>query len=199
MRRVLALTAVFLLVVAACGGDDDADTTVATTTAADTTTPADTTAPPATTVSPTTTDAAGGAAEGEAAIVIDAIDFANDRIVLRNAGGEAYDLTGHWICNRPNYAELPAETLEPGGTIELAASLVGLGPDGGELGVYTARAFDDPAAMVRYVAWGAAGQGRQGTAVEAGLWSEGDFVDNAGAGLVSAGDNPVGSDDWSIG
>ncbi len=63
--------------------------------------------------------------------------------------------------------------------------------------MYTAREFDNSGAMIRYVAWGAAGQGRQATAAEAGLWSEDDFVDNEGAGIASSGDDPVSSADWS--
>ena len=170
MRRSLTFIAAFALVVAACGGDDDADTTAA----------------------------AAGAASG-GSIVIDTIDFAGDRIVLRNAGDSAYDLSGHWLCNRPTYVELAGEVLEPGATFEVAASDLGLSSDGGEVGVYTARAFDDPGSIVRYVAWGGAGQGRQSTAADAGVWSADDFVDNGGAALSTTSDNPVSSADWQTG
>lgn len=169
MRRWILLIAALSMLAAACGGDDDSS------------------------------PEEGSADGASSVIVIEEIDFAADRIVLRNAGDAPYDLAGHWICNRPSYAELPAEVLEPGATTEIAASAVGLGAASGELAVYTAREFDSSEAMIRYVAWGSAGQGRQATATEAGLWSEDDFVDNAGSAIASSGDDPVSSTDWSSG
>jgi hypothetical protein len=38
--------------------------------------------------------------------------------------------------------------------------------------------------MVAYVQWGKPDNGRAGTAVEAGLIAEGEFVDNGGADIV---------------
>ncbi len=178
MRRLTLIVAI-ALIVAACGGDDDDAATTLPTEPPDT---SETTAAPA-----------------SGTIVIAEIDFDGDRIVLQNAGDAPYDLTGHWICNRPAYQELPSEVIEPGGTIEVAASSVALDAASGELGVYTARAFDSADAMVRYVAWGAAGQGRQATAAEAGLWGADDFVDNGSAGITSTGANPVSSSDWTAG
>jgi len=175
MRRPMILLVAVALAAAACGGDDD------------------------TTTEAVATDNGGTETASPAAIVIEEIDFVGDRIVLRNTGDAPYDLTGHWICNRPSYAELPAEVIAPGATFEVAASTVGLDAGSGELAVYTQREFDSADAIVRYVAWGAAGQGRQGTATEAGLWGADDFVDNQGSGLVSSGDDPVGSGDWSTG
>ena len=168
MPRQLSVLFALVLVVAACGGDDDA------------------------------AGEGGDAidASGATPLVIVEVDFEADRIVLRNRGESDYDLTGHWLCNRPTYVELPAEVLGAGDTIDVAASSVGLSAAGGELGVYTAREFDNPDALIRYVAWGSAGQGRQATAATAGVWGADDFVDNAGAALVSAGDNPMSSSDW---
>ncbi len=182
MRRATVVLAPLLLIAAACGGSDEPQATTST--------------PPATTAPPET--APPDTAPQTGTLVIAEIDFTGDRIVLRNPGDAPYDLTGHWLCNRPTYAPVPDGVVEPGGTIEIAASLAGLSSGGGELGVYTSSDFGDPDAMVRYVAWGAAGRGRQDTAVAAGLWGSEDFVANGGAAMVSTGDDPVGSADWSV-
>ncbi len=194
MRRATIVLAPLLLIAAACGGSDEPLAATSPPAATATTGPPTTTEPPATappeTAPPETAPQAG-------TLVIAEIDFAGDRIVLRNPGDAPYDLAGHWLCNRPAYAPLPAEVLAPGATIEIAASSVGLSPGGGELGVYTDSDFGNPDAMVRYVAWGAPGRGRQDTAAAAGLWGADDFVANDRAAMVSTGDDPVGSADWS--
>ncbi len=181
MRKVLAVVAALALVTAACSSDDDsepattdAEATVATTAAA------------ATTV--------GGDSHP---LVIAAIDFDAGTILIRNDGAEAYDLTGHWLCNRPTYAPLPEETLEPGLTIEIETAALSVGPSDGEIGLYTSRDFGNAEAIVRYVEWGNGGHGRSATAVEAGIWAEGDFVANEGSTLESSRSNPVSAADWA--
>lgn len=98
---------------------------------------------------------------------VTSVDFTTGVAVITNNGDRDIDLTGHWICNRPSYAELPTGALMPGDTVE--ASLGGFSPDGGEVAIYSSDAFGDPDAMQTYVGWGAGG-GRQSVAEEAGLW-----------------------------
>jgi hypothetical protein len=180
MRRLLASVAALTLVIAACGGNDSEPTTTGADAADDVTTA------PAATV--------GGDSHS---LVIAAIDFDAGTILIRNDGAEPYNLTGHWLCNRPTYAPLPEETLEPGLSIEIDTAALGIGPSDGEIGLYTSRDFGSAEAIVRYVEWGNNGHGRSATAVEAGVWGEGDFVANEGANLESSGSNPVSAANWA--
>lgn len=208
MRRILVLASAVLLIATACGGEDDdpaAPTTRATTTAAPSATtaaPSPTTAAPETTVADTqaaSTTAAPAPSGGSEAhpLVIAAVDFDAGFILIRNDGDEEYDLTGHWLCNRPAYVELPAEALAPGRIIEVETGSLGVRADDGELGIYTSRDFGSADAIVRYVEWGSSGHGRSDTAVAAGVWIAGDFVANDGANIQSTGSNPASASDWS--
>ena len=61
---------------------------------------------------------------GSHPLVLRAIDFDAGMVEIANTGSEAFDLTGHWLCNRPNYRATPAETIAPGAS--LMVSLDGL-------------------------------------------------------------------------
>lgn len=133
----------------------------------------------------------------ELGLIIESVDFEADTIALRNAGNVPIDLTGFWLCNRPSYTELPSQEIGPGEVLPWPASSIDLSPEGGEVAVYSRRAFGDREAIVAYVAWGSAGQGRQSVAASAGLWPTDDFVDNAGAAIHSITEKPLSSDDWA--
>jgi hypothetical protein len=196
MLRALAMIAVLMLVGTACGGDGGGSTTNAPSTTADTTA-----APGTTTGAGATTTAApapsGGTPAAGHPLVIAAIDFEAGSILIRNDGAEDYDMSGHWLCNRPNYTAFPAEVLQPGRIVEIDTASLGIGAGNGELGVYTSNSFGDPTAIIRYVEWGDSGHGRSDTAVDGGVWVDGDFVDNGGANIQSSGSDPTSSADWS--
>lgn len=119
-------------------------------------------------------------------------------IVITNMGDSDYDLTGHQLCNRPTYVELPAETLAAGATIEVPTADLGLSPDSGEVGLYTARDFGNPDAIIRYVQWGEGDHGRSATAVEAGVWtSTVDFVPGGFPLYLTTETDPISPNDWS--
>lgn len=191
------------LVAAACGGDDDpADTTApATTQTTATTQPTATTAPPetTTTAAPDTTTTTTAPAAASSPVVLRSVDFDAQTVEIANIGSDDYDLSGHWLCNRPSYTPLPDQVISPGETVILSLDGLSVSAESGELGLYTAQAFDSSDAIVRYVEWGNSGHGRSGTAVEAGVWGDGDFVDNGGANLVTSSDDPASAADWSTG
>jgi len=123
---------------------------------------------------------------------VTSVDFTTGVTVITNEGERDIDLTGHWICNRPNYAELTARMLGPGDSVE--ASLGGFSADGGEVAVYISDAFGDPSQISTYVGWGAGG-GRQPVAEEAGIWS-GAPVQPAGD-TIELTDEPGSAAGWS--
>lgn len=166
--KLLAAVLGILLFTAACSSGDDDASSVADDASTVTAEPVD-----------GESDGVDAVAE-VASLTITAVSFANSTVTIRNDGAEAIDLSGHFMCNRPNYSEMPAETLEAGSTLEIDASALGIDGSGGEFAVYQSNSFSSAEDILAYVQWGAAGNGRASVAVEAGLIDEGDFVDNGG-------------------
>lgn len=164
-RALSALVVLLSLVAVGCGGDDD--------------------------------DAAAGAdAEvvttgADRALQVTSVDFTSGVAVIANTGDEPYELVGHWICNRPSYAEIADRTLAPGDIVEV--SLGGFSADGGEVAIYRSPEFGNARDIVTYVDWGAGG-GRQSVAEAAGIWS-GAPVAPAGDSIALTGE-PGSADGW---
>jgi hypothetical protein len=175
-RRVAIAVASFALIGAACGGDDGGSSEGSTATVAE--------------------SAADDGEESEAAVEsplqVTSVDYTTGVATLTNTGDQPYDLKGHWICQRPTYAELPDEVLDPGATYE--ASLGGFDAGGGEVAVYTSNSFSSSEDIVSYVGWGSGG-GRQGVAEEAGIWSGG-TVQPTGDAITLSGE-PGSAGGWS--
>ncbi len=168
-----------------------------------------------TTVAPTTT-------APTAAFTITAVVFGENGFVeITNVGAAAGDVGGHWLCQRPGYFEIPAQSLEPGesvwvatGEASSAASATAVAvfgaegrlgqfsPRTGEVALYAGSTFSNPDLIRSFVEWGPEGglprAGRGGIAVEAGLWVEGELVVvTEGAIGVTATTPPTdGPDDW---
>jgi hypothetical protein len=140
-------------------------------------------------------------------------------VAITNTGQGSGSLRGLWLCQRPGYFELPDAELGPGETaavivgggelpdiigvtqvVEAGAALGTINPARGEMALYTAATFSDPAAITGYVRWGDfAAQGRTDTAVAAGIWVEGGTVAVTGQVLaISINNLPATSpDDWA--
>jgi hypothetical protein len=174
--------------------------------------------------SPTTTDGSTGTTTGEPAgpaqFVVSAVGFEfGGWVEVRNVGDQAGTVRGMWLCNRPSYFELPDITLGPGASILVAAS--GASPDlndlgearggvavvegtvgsirdsGGEIGLYISSSFGSSDDILSYVEWASSGHGRSSTAVAAGVWIAGGFVETADALFMEATvDAPDSPDDW---
>ena len=131
-----------------------------------------------------------------AELVLVAVSFGDGGYVeVRNVGDADATLDGYWLCQFPAYHPISG-SLGPSETILFPASETDLGSldnATGEVGLYRSDAFDDPSAIVAYVEWGEPGHRRSGTAVEAGLWTEGSAVDATGAGSIIAIDEPATS------
>lgn len=174
-RRLAIAVASFALIGAACGGDDGGSSegsTAVPESAAD--------------------DVEESEAALESPLQVTSVDFTSGVATITNTGHQSYDLKGHWICQRPTYAELPDEVLEPGATYE--ASLGGFDAGGGEVAVYTSDSFGSSEDIVSYVGWGSGG-GRQGVAEDAGIWSGG-TVQPSGETITLSGD-PGSATGWS--
>ena len=219
-RFVLQVLLVGVLVASACA-DDTASTTVATTAPATTSAPATTqaaatttatTQAPATTAAPTTTVAASTSGLQIVQVGLDT-SFQEGWVLLQNTGNTPWNLSGHYLCQRPSYFALPDVTIPAGDIYWVNVGVVndvpGVGangavgsfdPDGGEVGLYSSNSFGDANAILSYVEWGSTGHGRSSVAVAAGIWDAGDFVtvpsDLTGAISVSDSAAPPGAANW---
>jgi len=192
MQRVIPLVLALTLLATACSGGDSGDSANETPTTVTNSTSSAT----QTTAAQQTTTSEVSRGDVSAPVVV-AVDFEAGFILIRNDGDEDYDLTGHWICNRPTYSELPSETLAPGRIIEIDTAAIGLSADNGEIALYASSGFGSADDILRYVQWGTDSHGRTAVAVAAGVWQEGDFVNNQGANIESSGSDPISASDWS--
>ena len=226
--RTLAGTAALILTLTACGGSTTDTTTsaapaVTTSSAAATTTSASadpttstaattSTAPESTTKAPTESSGARFAITRVGLGVL-------GQVVIQNVGSEAGSLAGYWLCQKPAYYAFPDVELQPGEmaaisvtgrddifdppsdaiAIDGIAELGEFNPASGEVGLYLGDNFASPDAIISYVEWGSSsGHGRSETAVAAGIWPDGGFVettDETGAILATT-IPPTDPADW---
>ncbi len=173
-----------------------------------------TTAPAAPTTAPPETTTATQAS-GEALFVIDQVTFGENGFVqVSNRGSAPGDLSGHWVCQRPNYFELSREPLElapgeaiwlaPGdgaaldvtnnpsvvAVVPMAQALGDFGRSSGEIALYAGPDFGTATAIRAFVTWSEPGGlprfGRAGVAVEAGIWTSSGLVEVPTEGLSIA-------------
>ena len=104
-----------------------------------------------------------------------------DRVEIFNNGDVTVDLDGYFLCLGPGTYRKIGD-LEIEGNLQLAPGefLVvnyGMPNATGGLGLYRNNAgFGSAENMADFVQWGAAGSPRENVAVEAGIWTAGDFV-----------------------
>ncbi len=115
-------------------------------------------------------------------VVFNEIQYGNkDLVEIYNNGDVTVDLASYWLCLGPGtYIQIGNITPESG-TIQLAAGEFLVLPydmpdtDGG-LGLYSNNSFTSADAIMDFVQWGSGGSARENVAVEAGIWTAGDFV-----------------------
>jgi hypothetical protein len=145
--------------------------------------------------------------EQRRSIVLNEVQFGNlDRVEIFNNGDVTVDLSTYWMCLGPGRYGQIGNLTALSGTPELASGefLVlqldgSLAMDNDEgLGLYSMQAFTNPDALVDFVQWGTGGSPRENVAVEAGIWTAGDFVPSVGesASIEYDGEGDA-STDWA--
>ena len=135
------------------------------------------------------------------------VDFqgSTNWVELYNAGNEPVDVSDHFLCDIPIYPRISSLTVLSGSmTIPADGYLVlswsNIDAEDAEIGLYasTTSSFGDPNSMLDYMQYGVAGHGRETTAVQAGVWAAGQFVDLAMGQetLQFTEGNAVGSSSW---
>lgn len=136
------------------------------------------------------------------------VDFmgATSWVELYNEGDSEVDISELILCDFPNYPAISELTLLMGSTILAAGEYVVLSwanlDDDAEVGLYQANAqgnFGNAELMIDYMQYASAGHQREGTAVEAGVWTAGEFVMLAATGeaLQFFDNNMVGLGNWA--
>ncbi|CAM1342230.1 spondin domain-containing protein [Tenacibaculum amylolyticum] len=102
-------------------------------------------------------------------------------IEIYNRGDQAADLNEYWLCLGPGaYQKIGDLTPESGNIVIPSKGYLVLSYDlpaeSGGLGLYSTNEFTNAQAIVDFVQYGAAGSARENVAVEAGIWTAGEFV-----------------------
>ena len=146
---------------------------------------------------------------GNAQVVINEI-LVGGTVELKNTGNTAVDVSSYWLCNFPNYDQIQNLNiactggdfmLEPGEILAVDGfSEITIPGNDGEMGLYINSAFGNVNSIIDYVEWGSTGHGRSGLAIEAGLWTTGDFVAafNIGQSIAYSGTGDS-SNEWTAG
>ena len=139
-----------------------------------------------------------------AQIVINEI-LPDGTVEIKNLGSETVDVSGIILCNFPAYQTIGNSTLDCGTNLLGAGEILAVNnfvvaASQGEMGLYTATPYSDPNNIIDYVEWGNTGHQRSAVAVEAGIWSTGDFVIAipAGCSLAFDGEGNAATD-WIVG
>ena len=117
------------------------------------------------------------------------LGITGDLVVLHNAGSTTVDTRGYRLCSKFNYATISDAMnpqpflqtdliLDAGQDVFLnVAGFLTLDTTGADLGLYTPTGdFTDTTAMLDFVQWKTAGNGRESVAVSKGIWGTGDYV-----------------------
>ena len=111
----------------------------------------------------------------------------NGTVELINNGTSAVDISSYWLCNIPAYTQISNLTVDCG-NLNLAAGEIititgfnSLNENDAELGLYSTNNFGSSTAIVDYLEWGSTGHGRSSVAVNAGVWTTGEFVASFGS------------------
>ena len=156
---------------------------------------------------------------GEALVRIAAVDPINEWVTIKNFGNESIDISGYWLCQRPQYDQLSEAgsitiiegdfQLEPGEEVVVDVSPAGSSggftaitdlPDNGELGLFSEGSFGstDPAIFLDFVSWGGVTEPtRAEQAVTAQRWNDAvSFVAGAPPYVFLGDTEDVGSEFW---
>lgn len=157
-------------------------------------------------------------------IRITEIDLINNIVEITNDGGGDVDISNWWLCNRVNgspfYAQVSTDTsvnaasfefdggsdfdtLSNGDVLVLDVTAGFLPDSNGEFAFYNTNSFGSASAIEDYVAYGSAGI-RDSVAQNAGIWTDGDFIDLNGLDVgetiqLAAGEDGNSSQDYFFG
>jgi hypothetical protein len=150
-------------------------------------------------------------ADGLVDVRITEVSEGNQWVELYNAGTEPVDVSSAWLCIPNGYQRVGDQSivgpgdyvLDPGEWVAVEYSEIAA--DAGSVALYlNSEDFTNAESIVDYVRWGDTNEGREAVAVDAGIWTAGDFIQPAlpGNTISFLGGDPSANDspsDWSEG
>jgi len=140
---------------------------------------------------------------GQASVVLNEVQYLGNGVEIFNNGDLPVDLSDYWLCLGPGqYSRIGALTTVGNvtlGTGEYLSISYEMPESEGGLGLYSTNDFTNADAMVDFVQWGASGAARENVAVDANLWTAGEFVavsDNADNSIIFDGEGN-GASNWA--
>jgi hypothetical protein len=134
--------------------------------------------------------------------IINEINASSGQVEIYNDQLGAVDVSTYYLCNFPDYAQLSDLNIVCGSyLIEAGEYLVvdgfSLVANDGECGLYTEPSYGSSDAIISYVEWGSTAHFRSSTAVGAGIWTTGWFVDAPmGGNWIGLDGNGIAADNW---
>ncbi|MEO0900951.1 MAG: hypothetical protein AAFY00_02645, partial [Bacteroidota bacterium] len=141
---------------------------------------------------------------GEASVVLNEVAYLEGSVEIFNNGDVNVDLNDYFLCLGPGTYRRVGD-LETEGNLDLAPGeflviTYDMPNNEGGLGLYINNSdFTDASTLSDFVQWGASGTARENVAVEAGIWTAGDFV-----AVIGSANNSIAFDgegnaasDWS--
>ena len=115
-------------------------------------------------------------------IVFNEVNYGEDKLIeLWNNGTVSVDLAPYWLCLGPGqYLQIENATVVSGNRELAPGEFLVVNWDmlsnNEGLGLYSTNTFASADAIVDFVQWGSGGNPRENVAVEAGIWTAGDFI-----------------------
>ncbi len=141
--------------------------------------------------------------EGEANVRLVLIDAENDKITLKNFGNRTANLAPWFFCYRKTYAGIDGMTptsgnlyLAPGEEAEFDVTIDDTSSD---VGLYKDTGFASANSILDWMQYGedVDSNGRENVAVEAGIWTENEFVPNPGPFAYDGDGTENGASSWN--
>ena len=142
------------------------------------------------------------AESGEAKVRLLSVDPATDLVTLKNFGNASKNISEYFFCLRKIYPAL--SSLEASGNLILAPNeelelTVSINDTSSDVGLYINNSgFASSANILDFMQFGedVDGAGRENVAVEAGIWTEDEFVSNPGPFEYSGNGDQRGASFW---
>ena len=135
---------------------------------------------------------------GLVSVVLNEVEYLGNRVEIFNNGDLDVDLNDYWLCLGPGqYTQIGGNTTLAVG--EYLSFSFEMPEANGGLGLYSSNQFTSSEAIVDFVQWGAAGAARENVAVNAGIWTTGEFVpvvEDSNNSIVYDGDGN-GASNWA--
>ena len=133
------------------------------------------------------------------------VDPSASTITIKNFGSGTIDISNYRLCALFQYTNSGLTpltivngslNLAPDSSVELSGFM--LLSSASDLGLYLASGgFGDTSAMVDFLQWGSAGNGRESVANSKGIWNSGDFLNVTGPFFYNGDGGADGLNTWS--